>query len=627
MIDSQFDISRNSDLSILEEINSPADLRALSEEALPGLCAEIREFLIKNLSKTGGHLASNLGTVELTVALERVYNPEKDRIVFDVGHQCYTHKLLTGRREKFGSLRQYGGISGFPKPCESDCDAFIAGHASNAVSVALGMARARTGLGEDYDVVAMVGDGALTGGLAYEGLCSAGQSDEPMVVILNDNAMSIDRNVGGMAKLLSRLRVKPEYFEFKRRYRKTIGKAPKLYRFLHGVKEDVKDMVLPDNIFDDMGFYYLGPVDGHDIGCLESALRWARDMQIPVLLHVITKKGKGYTWAERHPEKYHGVGPFDPDTGRLFITARCFSDAFGKTLCGLAEEDGRVVAVTAAMSDGTGLSDFAYEFPDRFFDTGIAEGHAVAMSAGMARQGLVPVAAIYSTFLQRGYDMLLHDVSLQNLHVVFAVDRAGLVGGDGETHHGVFDVDYLCSVPGMTVYCPASFAELRAMLRRAVVDETGPVAVRYPRGSEGRYTLCDMSAVSVVREGADVTLAAYGMMINNVLQAAELLEREGVSAEVVKIGRIYPLDPEIVLASIGKTKRLVVAEDVCAHGCVGERLLAAAAGKLEFASKLLNLGGGIAVQGSVPELQKHYGLDAESIVRAVGALTARENWK
>ncbi|NCB52105.1 MAG: 1-deoxy-D-xylulose-5-phosphate synthase [Clostridia bacterium] len=608
-------------------MNSTADLRALPEEALPGLCAEIREFLINSISKTGGHLASNLGTVELAVALERVYDPEKDRIVFDVGHQCYTHKLLTGRREMFDTLRQYGGISGFPKPCESECDAFIAGHASSAVSVTLGMARARTGLGADYDVVAVVGDGALTGGLAYEGLCSAGQSGEPMVVILNDNAMSIDRNVGGMAKLLSRLRVKPQYFEFKRRYRKTVGKAPKLYRFLHGVKEDVKDMVLPDNIFDDMGFYYLGPVDGHDIGYLESAVRWARDMRIPVLLHVITQKGKGYTWAERFPEKYHGVGPFDPDTGIIFNGVRNFSDVFGKALCDLAEEDGRVTAVTAAMSDGTGLSDFSHKFPGRFYDTGIAEGHAVAMCAGMAKQGLVPVAAIYSTFLQRGYDMLLHDVSLLNLHVVLAVDRAGLVGGDGETHHGVFDVDYLCSVPGMTVYCPASFAELRTMLRHAVAEEKGPVAVRYPRGGEGGYKLCDMNAASVLREGADVTLAAYGIMINNVLEAAERLEKEGISAEVVKLSRICPLDTEPVLASLLKTRRIIVAEDVCAHGCVGERLLAAAAGKSEFASRLINLGEGIAVQGSVPELWKHYGLDVESIARAAGELMARESGK
>lgn len=612
-------------LHILENINSAADLRAVPEKDLPQLCAEIREFLINSLAVTGGHLASNLGTVELTVALDRVYDPEKDRIVFDVGHQCYTHKLLTGRRERFGTLRQFGGIAGFPKPCESRCDAFVAGHASNSVSVALGMARTRTGLGADYDVAAVIGDGALTGGLAYEGLCGAGQSGEPMVVVLNDNAMSIDRNVGGMAKLLSALRVKPEYFEFKRRYRRTVGRAPRLYRFLHGVKEDVKDMVLPDNIFDDMGFYYLGPVDGHNVAELESAIRWARDMRIPVLLHVVTKKGKGYPWAERYPEKYHGVGPFDPGTGIIKNGGRYFSDAFGKALCELAEEDGRIAAVTAAMSDGTGLAEFAKKFPGRFFDAGIAEGHAVAMCAGMAKQGFIPVAAIYSTFLQRGYDMLIHDVSLLNLHVVFAVDRAGLVGGDGETHHGVFDVDYLSSVPGMTVFCPASFAELRAMLRFAVNDVRGPVAVRYPRGTEGEYKASDLSASAVVREGTDVTIVAYGAMLNNALEAARLLEQDGVSAEVIKLGRIMPLDPEPVLASLRKTRRFLAAEDVCAHGCVGERLLAAAAGQFTFSAKLLNLGAGIAGHGGVPVLQKHCGLDAAGIAAAAKALTAQED--
>ncbi len=556
------------------------------------------------------------------MAIDRVYNPAKDRIVFDVGHQCYTHKLLTGRRDKFGSLRQYGGISGFPKPHESVCDAFIAGHASTSVSVALGMARARTRLDGGYDVVAVIGDGALTGGLAYEGLCNAGQSGEPMVVILNDNAMSIDRNVGGMAKLLSTLRVKPGYFEFKRRYRETVGKLPQLYRFLHGVKEDVKDMVLPDNIFDDMGFYYLGPVDGHDAAELESAVRWARDMRIPVLLHVITKKGKGYGWAERNPEKYHGVGPFDPDTGLGPNCGSCFSDVFGKTLCGLAETHPNVVAVTAAMSDGTGLTAFAKRFPGRFFDAGIAEGHAVTMCAGMAKQGLLPVAAIYSSFLQRGYDMLIHDVALQNLHVVFAVDRAGLVGGDGETHHGVFDAAYLGSVPGMTVYCPASYAELRGVLKIAVTETAGPVAIRYPRGEEGAYKDWDASPASVIREGSDVTLVAYGIMLNNVIAAADLLKKEGISAEVVRLGRILPLDPAPALVSLEKTRRLVVAEDVCAGGCVGERLLAAAAGRFTFKPLLLNLGDGIVVQGSVPELQAHCGLDAGSIAEGARRLVS-----
>ena len=373
-------------MSILENVNNIAELRALPEEQLPELCSEIRAFLIESLSKTGGHLASNLGTVELTVALDRVYDPYRDRIVFDVGHQCYTHKLLTGRREGFDKLRKYGGISGFPKPSESEADAFIAGHASNSVSVALGMARARTRLGGDYDVVAIIGDGALTGGLAYEGLSNAGQSGEPLVVILNDNAMSIGSNVGGMARLLSRMRVKPGYFAFKRWYRSTVGQVKPVYDIAHRVKEGVKGAILPENMFDDLGFYYLGPIDGHDVAALESAIAWARDMRVPVLLHVITQKGRGCSFAEADPEKYHGVGPFDPVTGAIKKGAESFSAAVGAELCREAEGDERIAALTAAMAEGTGLARFARRFPERFFDTGIAEGHTVAMAAGMAKE-------------------------------------------------------------------------------------------------------------------------------------------------------------------------------------------------------------------------------------------------
>ncbi|MEG1789543.1 MAG: 1-deoxy-D-xylulose-5-phosphate synthase [Oscillospiraceae bacterium] len=603
-------------MSILDRVNSTAELRALAKSQLPELCADIREFLINSIAKTGGHLASNLGAVELTVALHRVYDPQRDRIVFDVGHQSYTHKLLTGRREGFKNLRSYGGISGFPKPCESGTDAFIAGHASNSVSVALGMASARTRLHDDYDVVAVIGDGALTGGLAYEGLCNAGQSGEPLVIILNDNAMSIASNVGGMAKLLSGLRVKPGYFAFKRRYREAVGKLPSLYNFLHTVKEGVKDSILPDNIFDDMGLYYLGPVDGHDLTELEAAIRWARDMRIPVLLHVITKKGKGYPWAERHPEKYHGVGEFDPLTGTLKSGGRSFSDVFGTALEELAAQDERVVAVTAAMADGTGLSGFASRCPERFFDAGIAEGHVVSMTAGMAKQGLLPVAAIYSSFLQRGYDMLIHDTAIQKLHVVFGVDRAGLVGGDGVTHHGVFDLAYLGSVPGMTILAPASFAELRACLRRAVLETEGPVALRYPRGGEGEYRACDLSPTSVLREGNDLTIVAYGTLVNSALEAARLLEAAGISAEIIKPLQLAPLDAAPILESLGKTGRLLVAEEVCASACIGSQLMAAAAGKLCFSARLINLGEGLAPQGDVPILWKHYGLDGEGIAAA-----------
>ena len=413
-------------MSILEQIHSPADLKALPEEEIPALCAELRSFLVENLAKTGGHLASNLGAVELTVAIDRVYSTEKDRLVFDVGHQSYVHKILTGRREAFSTLRQFGGIAGFPKPDESVHDAFVAGHASTSISVALGMARARTLTGADYDVIALIGDGALTGGLAYEGLSDAGQSGEPMVIVLNDNGMSINKNVGGMATLLSKQRVKPSYLHFKQFYRNTVGKARGLYKVLHHVKEHVKDLVLPNNMFDDMGFYYIGPVDGHDEQQLEKMLRWARDLRQPVLLHVVTQKGKGISYTEQAPEKYHGVSSFDPVTGALPAPKPDFSHVFGETLSQLADEDPTVVAITAAMQTGTGLTTFAERHPDRLYDVGIAEGHAITMASGMAKQGLKPVAAIYSSFLQRAYDMLIHDTSLQRLHLVLGVDRAGI---------------------------------------------------------------------------------------------------------------------------------------------------------------------------------------------------------
>ena len=609
-------------MSILENVNNIAELRALPEEQLPELCSEIRTFLIESLSKTGGHLASNLGTVELTVALDRVYDPYRDRIVFDVGHQCYTHKLLTGRREGFEKLRKYGGISGFPKPSESEADAFIAGHASNSVSVALGMTRARTRLGGDYDVVAVIGDGALTGGLAYEGLSNAGQSGEPLVVILNDNAMSIGSNVGGMARLLSRMRVKPGYFAFKRWYRSTVGQVKPVYYIAHRVKEGVKGAILPENMFDDLGFYYLGPIDGHDVAALESAIAWARDMRVPVLLHVITQKGRGCSFAEADPEKYHGVGSFDPVTGAIKKGAESFSAAVGAALCREAERDERVAALTAAMAEGAGLARFARRFPERFFDTGIAEGHTVSMAAGMAKQGMLPVACVYSSFLQRGFDMLIHDVALLHLHVVFGVDRAGLVGEDGETHHGVFDIAYLGAVPGMTVWCPASLREAADMLHQALYGETGPVALRYPRGGEGEYTDGGADAFKVLREGTDVTIAAYGTMINEAVKAAESLANEGISAKVVKLGRVLPLDAEPVLAAARETGRLVVAEEVCASGCIGGRILASAEGEAGFKCRLLNLGESIVGQGGTDKLRSLAGIDAAGIAAAAKELMA-----
>ncbi|MBE7004865.1 MAG: 1-deoxy-D-xylulose-5-phosphate synthase [Ruminococcaceae bacterium] len=607
---------------ILEHIRGPEDVKALTRAQIELLCQELHTFLLESVSRTGGHLASNLGAIELTVAIHRVFDTSRDRLVFDVGHQCYAHKALTGRLDEFPTLRRYGGLSGFPKPAESVHDAFVAGHASNSVSVALGMARARTLLGEDYSVLALIGDGALSGGLAYEGLNNAGASGEPLIVILNDNGMSISRNVGAMSEHLSRLRSKPAYYEFKKNYRRfLLGSAPGkvIYGVNHRIKTGVKNALLPNaTLFEDMGFTYLGPVDGHDEEQVESALEWAKELRRPVLLHVRTVKGKGYAPAEREPGKWHGVGPFDLATGALQPEKESFSSVFGETLCALASEDPRVCAITAAMADGTGLTEFSQRFPKRFFDVGIAEAQAAAMAAGMAKQGMIPVFAVYSTFLQRAYDQLLHDTALSNLHVVFAVDRAGLVGADGETHQGIFDATFLSDIPNMTVLCPASFAELRAMLRRAVLELDGPVAVRYPRGGEeGYHDERGGDAFAELRPGSDITLCAYGTMIANVLEAASILAEKGVSARVVKANCISPfLDVDVRKAFRG-TKRLIVAEECASVGCVGQRLAAILTeeGTPLEGLYLCNLGKRFPPHGDVRLLRKAFHLDAASIAK------------
>ncbi len=609
-------------MSILETIQSSEDVKKLPESSLEPLCEEIRRFLIESVSRTGGHLASNLGAVELSVALHRVYDTETDRLIFDVGHQSYVHKMLTGRRDAFSTLRQYGGISGFPKPCEAEDDAFVAGHASNSVSVALGMAKARTLLEKDYSVVAVLGDGALTGGLAYEGLTAAAASGEPLVIVLNDNKMSIDPNVGGMASLLQKMRLRPGYFEFKKTYRELLSNAPGIYRFNHSVKEWVKSRILPDNMLSAIGLEYMGPVDGHDVRQLECVLRWAKEMRKPVLVHVLTKKGKGCSYAEKHPELYHGVGPFDPASGEIKQSGPSFSEAFGESLCEFAERDRRITAITAAMASGTGLDQFAQKFPKRFVDVGIAEGHATSFAAGMAKQGALPVFAVYSSFLQRGYDMLIHDVSLQKLHVVFGIDRAGIVGSDGETHHGIFDLAYLGTVPGMQILCPASFAELHDQLEKALFEMQGPVALRYPRGGEGEYHGSCTEKEQLLRAGSDLTIVCCGTMTNEALAAARALEARGISAEIIKINAINGEDWDLSLSSLAKTHRLLASEEVCAAGCLGSRLLtqACARGITLRGVRLLNLGKGLIAHGDRARLMQDAGIDAASMVRAAEAL-------
>ncbi len=601
-------------MSILEHIRRSEDIRALDLAQLNTLCGELRQEILRVVSQNGGHLASNLGVVELTVALHNVFDPMEDRILFDVGHQSYVHKLLSGRLEEFSGLRTEGGLSGFPKPEESPADPFVAGHASSAVSTALGMARARTLRGEAYDVVAVMGDGALTGGLAYEGLNSVGQSKEPILIILNDNGIAINHTVGGMAKFLTRQRVRPGYYRLKKLYRKLMFALPggkRLFRLSQAAKNRLKSAIYSSTMFEEMGLRYLGPVDGHNVKELSYMLKVAREYREPVLLHVVTQKGRGYLPAEEDPGLYHGVGSFDPAAGLVPSGKESYSTVFGKKLCELAERDERIVAITAAMEDGTGLTEFHRRFPGRFFDEGIAEGHCVSMAAGMAKQGLKPVFAVYSTFLQRSYDMLLQDVALLGLNVVLAVDRAGLVGADGETHNGVFDVGYLSQIPGMTVYSPASFAELRDMLAEAMAMN-GPVAVRYPRGGEGSYREGGTAALKCLRSGETLTLVCYGSMTEEVLPAAELLAAAGHAPRVLKLGRIAPLPTEELLAETEAAGPILVVEDCVSAGSVGEKLAALLPGRQVHA---LNLGMQFTRQGSVAQQRKRCGLDRESIAR------------
>ena len=610
-------------LRILERINSRDCLLQLNDQERSLLCQEIREFLIENVSKTGGHLAGNLGAVELSIAIETVYNTMEDRLVFDVGHQSYVHKLLTGRRADFARLRQYGGIAGFPKPSESDADAFVAGHASSSVSIALGMARARTLQKQDYDVVALIGDGACTGGMAYEGLNDAAVSGEPMVVILNDNEMSIGKNVGGISRYLSRLRSSDNYLDAKRVYRQILKKIPggnSLYYATSSLKNRVKQFLLKTSIFENMGFTYLGPADGHDLPGLISLLTAAKELREPVLVHVVTKKGYGYRFAEEDPAKFHGIGKFDPATGeKLAPKVKTFSDAFGETMLELAGRNPQICAITAAMPGGTGLLKFQQQFPERTFDVGIAEEHAISMAGGLAKQGMIPVTALYSTFLQRGYDQILQDIALLQLHVVLAIDRAGIVGDDGPTHHGVFDVGFLRQVPGMKILAPVSLAEQQDMLRWAVEHYNGPVAIRYPRGTEGSYKASDWNGmdgelVKCHRSGRDVTLITYGNLLDNAMDAAELLSEAGIEATILRLLMVSDLAADQILEKFSETQIGIVLEEVC-NGSGIREALAWELHQLQPACRLsgMDLGKGFVPHGSLKELQRHCGLDAASI--------------
>ena len=610
-------------MEILQRINGHEGLVALNDAQRTQLCQEIRDFLVDSVSKTGGHLAGNLGAVELSVAIETVFDTMKDRLVFDVGHQSYVHKLLTGRQAGFARLRQYGGLSGFPKPGESDADAFVAGHASSSVSIALGMARARTLLGKDYNVVALIGDGACTGGMAFEGLNDAAFSKEPMVVILNDNEMSIAKNVGGLSIHLSRLRSSGKYLGAKRVYRQVLKSIPggtTLYSLSSRAKNRIKRLLLQTTMFENMGFTYLGPADGHDLPGLISLLTAARDLQEPVLVHVVTRKGTGYPFAEADPAKFHGIGKFDPLTGQtLAPKVKTFSDSFGETMMDLAEKDSRVCAITAAMPSGTGLLNFQKKYPRRTFDVGIAEEHAISMAGGLAKGGMIPVVALYSTFLQRSYDQIMQDIALMQLHVVLAIDRAGLVGDDGPTHHGVFDVGFLRQIPGIRILTPVSLAEQRDMLRWAVEDYNGPVAVRYPRGGEGSYTASDWQGlngplVKCHRQGKDVTLLTYGRLLDNVLEAAEILAKQGTEATVLRLLTASHLPIQEILEKLSDNPRVILVEETCQGSGIREVLAwNIHRRKPECSVDAIDLGRDFVTHGSQKELYQLCGMDAASI--------------
>lgn len=615
---------------VLSKIDSPEILRELDQAELATLCEEIRGELITCISKNGGHLASNLGVVELTIGLHLALNSPSDKIVWDVGHQCYVHKLLTGRRAEFPTIRTYGGLAGFPKRSESEHDVFDTGHASNSISVALGLAEARDLRGGDETVVAVIGDGSLTGGMSYEALNQAGHLGTHLIVLLNDNEMSIAGNVGAMSSYLARIRLDPTYNRLRDEIEAAVRRIPGIGDFIfttgEHVKESVKQLLVPGMIFEELGFKYIGPIDGHDINAVKTSVKLARGVGGPVLIHAITTKGRGYCHAENSPDKFHGISPFVVSNGepKSLGKAPQYTKVFGDAMVELAGQDDRVVALTAAMAAGTGLEAFGKAYPNRFYDVGIAEQHAVTFAAGLAVQGLLPVCAIYSTFLQRAFDQLVEDVCLQDLHVVFALDRGGLVGEDGPTHHGVFDISYLRHIPGMTVMSPKDEDELRDMLYTALHHVSGPVAIRYPRGEgEGvalreQFTPLPIGRMETLTEGSDVSVCALGRMVGVALRAAEILHTRGISCTVANARFVKPLD-ELAIMEMARTHELLVTieESALAGGfgsAVGELLL-----DRHAQTEVLRLGipDRFVTHGATTQLLAEVGLTPDHVAAAV----------
>lgn len=614
---------------VLNRVNWPSDLRGLSVAEMNDLAGDIRRVLIDSVASCGGHLAANLGVVELTIALHHVFHTPEDKIIWDVGHQSYTHKMLTGRKDRMSTLRQFGGISGFPKIEESEYDAFNTGHSSTSISSALGMVLARDIQKQVYSVVAVTGDGAMTGGMTYEALNHAGNEGRDMTVILNDNEMSISRNVGAMSAYLNRLRTDPSYARTKEEVENVLSKipaiGPNIARAAGRLKDTVKYLMVPGIWFEELGFTYVGPVNGHNLEELIPVLQNARKMKGPVLIHVITEKGRGYEPARQNPDVFHGVGPFDIETGQIFHKAlKTYTEIFGEFMVKTASQDRRLVAITAAMTSGTGLSNFAKQFPDRFFDVGICEQHAVTMAAGMARAGLKPVVSIYSTFLQRAYDQIVHDVALQKLPVVFAIDRAGLVGEDGPTHHGVFDMAYLRHIPNMTIMAPADENEFVNMLHTALSLD-GPVAVRYPRGAGEGANLADdpqlipVGEAKVIQPGQDLALVAVGRAVAIGQEIVQLLAEKGITAGLINGRFIKPLDEKLIRSLGQDHKRIVTLEDHTVLGGFGSAVLEVLA-ECGIQADVLRIGipDEFIEQGRVDLLFDLLNMDPESIVDRIG---------
>lgn len=613
---------------LLEKINEVNDIKNIEKEQLPELAQEIRDFLIENISKTGGHLASNLGVVELTMALHLAFDLPKDKIIWDVGHQSYTHKILTGRKEGFGQLRKFGGMSGFPKRKESDCDAFDTGHSSTSISAGLGYVCAREVNGEDYSVISVVGDGALTGGMAYEALNNAAQLKSNFVIVLNDNNMSISENVGGISSYLSNIRTAEKYTGLKNGVENTLNKIPvygdKLIKGIRNTKQGIKQFLVPGMFFEEMGITYLGPVDGHNISQMLRVFKDAKKVAGPVLVHVLTKKGKGFGPAERMPSRFHGAEPFDTETGLPLARKKkaSYTDVFSTVMCKMGARDPKLVAVTAAMPDGTGLKRFRNMYRDRFFDVGIAEEHAVTFAAGLAAGGLKPVVAVYSSFLQRAFDQVIHDVCIQNLHVVFAVDRAGLVGSDGETHQGLFDLSYLSSIPNMCVMAPKNKWELADMLKYAISYE-GPIALRYPRGEafdglqEFRAPI-KFGKSELIYDENGVALVAVGSMVATALSVREMMKALGYHCTIVNSRFVKPIDEEM-LDYLAKDHQLVVTmEENVKNGGFGEKVLEYY-NETETDVKVLQIAlpDDYIEHGNVEILKKEACIDAESIFKKI----------